>query len=116
MNETMTTKRRRRFTVEDRSRWMEQYERSNQSVRDFCRGQGLCQSSLSRWLRQRRAAGKVRHHEGSLVEVRGVLAPVADSTASVKVRLSGGVTMDVASGTDATWLAGVLRALQLTEA
>jgi transposase-like protein len=113
MNETMTTKRRRQFTAADRSRWMEQYQRSGQSVRDFCRDQGLCQSSLSRWLRQRRAATQVRYHEGSMVEVR--VAPVADSAAGVKVRLPGGVTMEVASGTDAGWLAGVLRALQPIE-
>jgi len=114
MNETMMTKRQRRqFSAEDRGRWIEQYQRSGQSVREFCRDNALCQSSLSRWLRQRRAATQVRHHEGSLVEVR--VAPVADSAASVKVRLPGGVTMEVASGTDAAWLAGVLRALQPTE-
>lgn len=115
MNETMTTKRQRRqFSAEDRRRWMEQYQRSDQSVRDFCRDHALCQSSLSRWLRQRRAGTDERRQEGSLVEVR--VAPArASAAASVKVSLPGGVTMEVASGTDAGWLASVLRALQLAE-
>ena len=69
MNET-TTKRRRQFSAEDRGRWIEQYKHSGQSVRDFCRDHAVCQSSLSRWLRQRRAATDGQHHEGSLVEVR----------------------------------------------
>lgn len=118
MNEMMTTKRRRRqFSAEDRRRWTELYNRSGQSVRDFCRDHPLCQSSLSRWLRQMRTASTGQRPEGALVEVR--MAPrraaVTDSTASVKVRLPGGVTMEVASGTDAAWVAGVLRALQPTE-
>lgn len=113
MNET-TTKRRRQFSAEDRGRWIEQYERSGQSVRDFCRDHALCQSSLSRWLRQRRTGTDARRSEGSLVEVRVVPAPTA-AAASVRVSLPGGVTMEVASGTDAAWLAGVLHALQLAE-
>lgn len=115
MSETMTKRRRRQFSAEDRGRWIEEYERSGQSVRDFCRDNPLCQSSLSRWLRQSRTAAHGRRHEGSLVEVRVAPAPVMESVANVKVRLPGGVTMEVASGTDAAWLAGVLRALQPAE-
>lgn len=116
MNETMTTtSRRRQFSAEDRQRWMERYERSGLSVRDFCRDHPLCQSSLSRWLRQRRAAPQKPSQAGSLVEVRVPPASVLGSAASVTVRLPGGVTMEVSSGTDAVWLAGVLRALQPAE-
>lgn len=116
MNDTMTTTRRRRqFSAEDRQQWMEQYERSGLSVRDFCRDHPLCQSSLSRWLRLRRSATQKPAQAGSLVEVRVAPAPVMGPAASVTVRLSGGVTMEVTSGTDAVWLAGVLRALQSAE-
>lgn len=112
MNETKTTKRRRQFSAEDRGRWIDQYERSGQSVRDFCRDNPLCQSSLSRWVRQRRAATQKPYQKGSLVEVRVAPASVTDSATSVRVRLPGGVTMEVTSGTDAIWLGNVLRALQ----
>jgi transposase-like protein len=116
MNDTMTTKRQRRqFSAEDRRRWIEQYEGSGQSVRDFCRDNALCQSSLSRWLRQRRAGTDERRQEGSLVELRVAPRPSAAAPPSVKVSLAGGVTMKVASGTDAAWLASVLRALQPVE-
>lgn len=113
MNET-TTKRRRQFSAEDRGRWIEQYKHSGQSVRDFCRDHAVCQSSLSRWLRQRRDGTGERRPAGSLVEVR-VAPPPPLAAASVKVCLPSGITMEVASGTDAAWLAGVLHALQLTE-
>lgn len=116
MNETMTTTRQRRqFSAEDRRRWTEQYERSGLSVRDFCRAHPLCQSSLSRWLRRRRTATRKPSQAGSLVEVHATPAAVMDSAASVTVRLPGGVTMEVPSGTEVTWLAGVLRALQPDE-
>lgn len=106
MNEMTTTKRQRRqFTAEDRARWVDLYECSGKSVREFCRDNAVCQSSLSRWLREIRAEEEPR--EGSLVEVR-----VAPAAAAARVCLAGGVTMEVASGTDAAWLASVLRALQ----
>lgn len=113
MNETMTTKRQRRqFSAEDRRRWVKLYERSGQSVREFCRDNAVCQSSLSRWLRQRRAGSDERGQEGSLVEVRVTPALSTAAAASVRVCLPGGVTMEVAGGTDARWLARVLSALQ----
>lgn len=116
MNETMTTTRRRQqFTAEDRQRWTEQYERSGLSVRDFCRDHPLCQSSLSRWVRQRRTATHKPSEARSLVEVRVTPVPVMGSAASVTVRLPGGVTMEVPGGTEVTWLAGVLRALRPDE-
>lgn len=109
-----TTKRRRQFSGEDRARWIEQYQRSGQSVRDFCRDHAVCQSSLSRWLRQKRIAAAGQHLQGSLVEVRVAPAP-SSAVASVKVCLPGGVTMEVSDVTDATWLGAVLRALQPME-
>lgn len=108
MNEMTTTKRQRRqFTAEDRARWVGLYECSGKSVREFCRDNAVCQSSLSRWLREIRAEEEPR--EGSFVEVRVAPAPAA---AGARVCLPSGVTMEVASGTDAAWLASVLRALQ----
>jgi len=116
MNETMTTKRQRRqFSAEDRRRWVKVYESSGQSVREFCRDNAVCQSSLSRWLRQRRAGADERRQVGSLVEVRVTPAPSTAGAAAMRVCLPSGVRMEVASGTDATWLASVLSALQPAE-
>jgi transposase-like protein len=114
MNETKTTTRRRKFSAVDRERWIDQYERSGQSLRDFCRDHLLCVSNLSRWVRSRRAATQRAHHQGSLVEVR-VAPAMTDSATIVRVCLLGGVTMEVTRGTDAIWLGAVLRALQPVE-
>lgn len=115
MNEMTTTRPRRQFGAEDRERWIALYERSGKSVREFCHEDAagaMCQSSLSRWLREKRAAGDGEHRAGSLVEVRAAPAVTADATVAARVYLPGGVTIEVGDGTDARWLASVLRALQ----
>jgi transposase-like protein len=106
MNEQTTKRQRRRYSAAERARWVKQYERSGKRIGQFCSEHGLIQSNLSRWLRQSRA-------EATLVEVGITASPrrlAAVTTA--RVVLPGGVTMEVPSGTDAVWLAGVLRALQ----
>lgn len=87
---------------------MKQYERSGKRIGQFCSEHGLIQSNLSRWLRHRRAEATP-----SLVEVGVAASPRLSAAATAaRVLLPGGVTMEVPSGTDAVWLAGVLRALQ----
>lgn len=83
MNEMTTTKRQRRwFSAEERARWVELFERSGKSVREFCRENAVDavgSPSLSRWLRQRHAGAGRKRKEGSLVEVR--VAPVPATAA-----------------------------------
>lgn len=111
MNEmTKTRIQRRRFSAEERAQWVELYERSGQSLREFSSEHGLIQSNLSRWRRQRRAGATGKRGGGSFVEVNVSASPPA-AAAPVRVCLSGGMTMEVTSGTDALWLAQVLRAL-----
>jgi transposase-like protein len=113
MNETTkTSTQRRRFSAEERAQWVELYERSGQSLREFSSEHGLTQSNLSRWRRHRRAGASGKRAGGSFVEVNVTASPPQPAAAApVRVCLSGGVTMEVASGTDALWLAQVLRAL-----
>jgi transposase-like protein len=108
MNEQTTKRQRRWYSASDRARWVKQYERSGKRIGQFCSEHGLIQSNLSRWLRQNCAEART-----SLVEV-GIAASARLSTApsAARVLLPGGVTMEVTSGTDAQWLAEVLRALQ----
>lgn len=109
---TKARAQRRRFSAEERAQWVEMYERSGQSLREFSSEHGLIQSNLSRWQRQLRAAANGKRGSGSFVEVNVTAsAPQSASSAPVRVCLSGGMTMEVASGTDALWLAQVLRAL-----
>ena len=92
---------------------MKLHERSGKSVRAFSEENGLIQSNLSRWRRELRAGVQESRRDGSLVEV--CVAPAqaqSPDIGAVRVHLPGGVTMEVTDGTDAVWLAGVLRALQ----
>lgn len=115
MNEVMTTKHPRlQFSAEDRWAWTEKHKLSGQSVRAFCHDHAACQSSLSRWLRQRRAGTNRRRQEGSLVEVRVAPTP-SSAAASIKACLRGGITIEVASGTDATLPASALLSPPLSE-
>jgi transposase-like protein len=113
MNEmTKTRTQRRRFSAEERAQWVEMYERSAQSLREFSSEHGLIESNLSRWRRHLRAAANGKRGRGSFVEVSvSASAPQPAVAAPVRVCLCGGMTMEVTSGTDALWLAQVLRAL-----
>jgi transposase-like protein len=113
MNEQTTKRQRRRYSAADRARWVKQYERSGKRIGQFCAENGLIQSNLSRWVRQLHAQARPSQHRGSLVEVSIATSPALPVAATAaRVLLPGGVTMEVPSGTDAMWLAGVLRALQ----
>lgn len=109
---TKARTQRRQFSAEERAQWVELYERSGQSLRQFSGKHDLIQSNLSRWRRQLRAAANGKRGRGSFVEVNVTSSqPQPALAAPVRVCLSGGMMMEVASGTDALWLAQVLRAL-----
>ena len=109
---TKTRAQRRRFSAEERAQWVELYARSGQSLRQFSGEHDLIQSNLSRWRRQLRAAANGKRGSGSFVEVNVTASPPPPAVAAaVRVSLSGGMTMEVTIGTDALWLAQVLRAL-----
>jgi transposase-like protein len=117
MNEQTTKRERRRYSANDRARWVKRYERSGKRIGQFCAENGLIQSNLSRWVRQLRAQAMPSQHSGSLVEVDIAASPrLSASATAVRVLLPGGVRMEVTSGADALWLAEVLRALQPAEA
>jgi transposase-like protein len=114
MNEvTMVKRTLRRRSAAERAQWVQQYEHSGQSLREFSLEHGLAQATLSHWRRQMRASGEQVKRGSSFVEVR--VAPTGASEGAVKIRLRGGVELEVSSGTDARWLASVLQALQPLE-
>ena len=116
MNEQTTQRQRRRYSATERARWVKQYERSGKRIGEFCTEQGLIQSNLSRWLRQQRGTRQASQPIGSLVELGTAVAHRSSALAAVaRVLLPSNVVMEVTSGTDAQWLACVLRALQSAE-
>lgn len=51
MNDSLTSKPRRHATAAERAQWVEQFQQSNLSARDFALQHGLGLSTLQRWLR-----------------------------------------------------------------
>jgi transposase-like protein len=99
----------RRSTVE-RRRLLGRYERSGLSQSAFCLRYGVALSTLTYWRRREREESK--QPGASFVEVPQVGGMVrASAEAAVVIELPGGVRLEVAAGTDAQWLSGLLRAL-----
>lgn len=115
MNEQRTRRERRRYSVAERTRWAQQYERSGKRMVEFCSEHGLVQSNLSRWVRQSREGAVPSQRSGSLVEVAMRPEQPSAGASAARVLLPGGAMMEVSGGTDARWLAAVLRALMLAE-
>lgn len=105
---------RRFYGAEDRVRFLALFERSGQSAPEFCRQHGVGQSSLNAWRRGRGLP------EGA--EARSRLVKVGVSGAGmngspelpntrVLIRLSAGRQIEVAAGTDVSWLAALAQRL-----
>jgi transposase-like protein len=111
MSELSAPKRARvTWSAEERVDWVRMFEKSGKSVSDFCRENDLPPATLSLWRSQLRGPD-TSVEESALVEVP--LPPVSVPTTSpaLRAKLPGGIELEVACGTDAQWLAGVLRAL-----
>jgi transposase-like protein len=99
---------RRHRSADERRQWVGMYERSGQTLKEFCLENGLALSTLLLWRRQLRKAGP-SGSSARLVEV-ALSRPVTES-AAVSVHLPHGVRLEISSDTDALWLAKCLRAL-----
>jgi len=92
-----------------------------QRVREFCRENDLPEATLALWRKQLRGQ-EVPADASLFVEVPSAklsaaagevkIDPASVAVGVITVRLSGAVSLEVAAGTDAAWLAGVVRALQ----
>jgi transposase-like protein len=109
---------RRHTTLEERSAWVRKYEESGKSPSEFCRGLGLAVSTFSLWRKQLRESAvgeavtfsEVPHH---LVEtVLRANAPAAVPQGAVMVHLDSGKRVEVAAGTEVTWVARLVAALE----
>jgi transposase-like protein len=109
MNEiTMMKRSHQRRGAEQRLQWVKQYERSGQSMREFCLENDLAYATLSLWRREARQASE-SGQSASLVEVR--VGSAGAAYGALKIRVPSGVELEVSSGTDVRWLAAVLHAL-----
>jgi transposase-like protein len=117
MNETTIGKRPRRMrSAAERANWVALFERSGKGVKAFCRENELTPSGLWAWRRQLREKAPGGSAAAGLVEVpravrRSAAREVADSGTAVRICFPGGTQVDVMAGTEARWLAEVLRTL-----
>jgi transposase-like protein len=100
----------------ERANWVALFERSGKGVKAFCRENELTPSGLWGWRRQLGKKGAGGNAAAGLVEVpravrRSAAHEVADSGAAVRICFPSGTRVDVMAGTEARWLAEVLRTL-----
>jgi hypothetical protein len=104
----------RRRNAQEWAQRLQQFEASGQQAKEFCRGQGLALSTFSYWRRRLRRKAEVRTAE-KLVEVRPAAVRVGLSSCAMRIALQGGIWMEIDEGTEAGWVAGVVRALAARE-
>jgi len=97
--------------VVERRQLLDRYERSGLSQKAFCLRHGVALSTLQYW--RRRARDTDREPTPSFVEIPPVtgVARALSGEATVLIELPGGVRLEVAAGTDAQWLCGLVRAM-----
>jgi len=113
MTENVMTKPRTRmmWSVAERAEWLALYERSGQSVAEFCRHNDLSPATLYFWLRQQQGAAS--DENGALVEVPLAMAAVLErgTAAFIGAELPNGLRLQVPVGTDITWLSALLQSV-----
>lgn len=107
-----------RRSAEERRNWVKRYERSGQTLKQFCERHGLALSSFCLWKRQvEQASGeKTSSARATLVEVplRASATTFADAR-NVVIHFPEGTRIEVATSTDVTWLVELVRAVRELE-
>jgi transposase-like protein len=99
------------WTPAERAEWLAMYEKSGQSVSEFCRANDLPPATLSLW-RSQQQSGTTSTDDGALVEIPvASLVTERDCTPRTKVVLPNGVGLELVVGTDPAWLGALLKVL-----
>ena len=88
----VTRRPRRRFSAEEKTRVIGQYEQSGLTRVEFCRREGVSLFNLQRWLRKRNRAGEARFVE---VETRAIA-----EQSRYRFGFEGGAWLEVQGGFD----------------
>lgn len=99
------------WTPAERSEWLALFEKSGQSVSEFCRANDLPPATLSLW-RQSQAGTSAGAEGGELVEISpAALMNAAGPRATVTIRLPGGIVLETTVDADPAWLGAVVKHL-----
>ena len=126
------------WSAEERAQWVELFERSGQTALEFCREHDLTPTTLAFW----RSSQRRDPFAGQTPVASPIPGPAADAAtdsdpeeeaeeafvevpltalnagsapacaAAVTVRLTSGMQLEIASGTDPCWLSQLLASLQ----
>jgi transposase-like protein len=102
------TRERRHHTPAQKDRLLAQYRRSGLTQRQFAAKAGIGYSTLTLWLRKAGPASKPP--KSAFVAVPNLLATTAAAT--YRLRFSGGLSVEVASGFRSEELAALLQVVQ----
>lgn len=109
---------RRQWTPEEKAEHLALYAESGLTQAEYCEEMGLSPPTFSGWCRQSRGAGVApaeTANDQTFAEVL-VTEPAAGATTPLTARpviihLGGGTRIEVAVGTDPSWLASLLKTL-----
>src|SRR5258708_22095166 len=95
------------WTPAERAEWLALFEKSGQSVSEFCRANDLAPATLPLW-RQSQAGTSARAGGGEFVEISpAALVKAAGAKAPGTIRLPG-IVLDLAVDTDPVWIGAVV--------
>jgi transposase-like protein len=104
------------WTPAERSEWLALFEKSGQSVSEFCRANDLPPATLSLW-RQTQAGASAGTEGGEFVEISpAALMNAATPRATVTIRLPGGIVLETAADADPVWLGALVKNLSSARA
>jgi transposase-like protein len=104
------------WTPAERSEWLALFEKSGQSVSEFCRANDLPPATLSLW-RQGQAGTSAGAEGGELVEISSAaLLGAAGARAAVTIRLPGGIVLEITADADPVWLGALVKNLNSARA
>ena len=101
------------WTATEKADWLALYEKSGQSVSEFCRTNDLPPATLSAWRSQQKTGvtAAADDEPGTLVEIPAAALVGGRLNAVVRMRLPSGVRIEVPSGTDPVWFGALLSTL-----
>ncbi len=106
-------RRRRHWTAEQKAEYLALFSESGLPLLKFSQKMGVGVPSLSLWQRQARArrdeGARGESGEPGFAEVR-VSGPIAPGRA-VTIRMSGGLIVEAAAGTDPAWIGQLIKAI-----
>ena len=104
------------WTPAERSEWLALFEKSGQSVSEFCRANDLPPATLSLW-RQNQAGTSAGTEGGEIVEISpAALMNAVGPRATVTIRLPGGIVLETAVDADPVWLGALVKNLSSARA